>query len=479
MPQDALTESKIVAKDREPRKPDRRAVSLTEVGKLFEKLPPHAIEAEMSLLGSMLLDPAVVGDVIQVIRSGDDFYSSAHGAIFDTIVELYDKHSTLDLITLNQILIDRDVLSAVGGPDYLAEIGMSVPTAAHAPHYARMVRDKAIIRQLIQVAGEVIHDAYNSPERAQEILDRSEHRIFHIAERYESTDFSALIDILNQQLKFIQDNDGPISGLLTGYADFDDLTGGLQPGELTILAARPSMGKTALALNLVEQIARQNHPVGLFSLEMSKGQLVQRLVSGRAGVDVQRIRRNMLSREELPRVASACAALAEMPVFVDDMASITLLQLRAKARRMASKHGIKAIFVDYLQLVSLGVRTESRQIEVSEISRGLKALARELEVPVVCMAQLNRGPEQREGHRPRLSDLRESGSIEQDADVVMLLHREDYYHKDDPAYQHTNTADLIIAKQRNGPTGVVGLIWDSTTTTFRNRAFDSPPPEFG
>ena len=489
--QDALTEAKPYAKDRDPRNPggsgrgQRKRIDPVEVGKLFEKLPPHAIEAEMSLLGSMLLDPQVIGEVVQVIRGGDDFFKPAHGAVFDSIVELYDKYSRLDLVTLHQLLLDRGVLAEIGGEDYLAELAMSVPSAAHAEYYARLVRDKAIIRQLIGIAGEIIFDAYNSPDAAQEILDTSENRIFHIAERYDTSSFSMLHDLLTETLKFVE-TDGPTSGILTGFHDYDEMTGGLQNGELTILAARPAMGKTALALNIAEQIASgivnrgEPCPVGVFSLEMGKGQLAQRLVSARAGVDVQRLRRNMINREELPRVRDACLELSRLPMLIDDVAAITLLQIRAKARRMKAKHNIKAIFVDYLQLISVGHRVESRQIEVSEISRGLKALARELDVPVVCLSQLNRGPENREGHWPRLSDLRESGSIEQDADVVLLLHREDYYHKEDSDYQPTNIAELNIAKQRNGPTGVVKLQWESRTTRFNNlAAYASQPREYG
>ncbi len=483
--QDALTEAKVYAKDRDPRnsrnpRDVRKRIDPVEVGKLFEKLPPHAIEAEMSLIGSMLLDPQVIGEVVQVIRGGDDFFKPAHGAVFDTIVELYDKHSRLDLVTLHQLLLDRGVLAEIGGEDYLAELAMSVPSAAHAEYYARLVRDKAIIRQLIGIAGEIIFDAYNSPDVAHEILDQSEHRIFQIAERYDASTFSMLQDLLAETLKFVE-TDGPTSGLLTGFHDYDELTGGLQNGELTILAARPSMGKTALALNIAEQISSgmtgrgEVCPVGVFSLEMGKGQLAQRLVSARAGVDVQKLRRNMINRDELPRVRDACLELGRLPMLIDDVASITLLQIRANARRMKAKHDIKAIFVDYLQLLSVGHRTESRQMEVSEISRGLKALARELELPVVVLSQLNRKSEDRPGNRPRLADLRESGSIEQDADVVLLLHREDYYHKDDQDWEAMNpekvgTAEVIIAKQRNGPTGVVRLQWDSRTTRFHNLA---------
>ena len=465
-----------------------RRASLTDIGKLFEKLPPHAIESEMSLLGAMLLDPQVIGDVVQIIRHGDDFFKSAHGAMYEAIVESYNENASVDLVTLNQKLVDRGILEAVGGQAYLIDIADSVPTAAHAEHYARQVREKAMVRQLIQTAGEIIHDAHHMPSEARGILDEAERKIFLIAERYENSDFRPLSELLDETLKWLQDTTDPVSGLLTGFTEYDQLTGGLQAGELTILAARPSMGKTALALNLAEQVAsgvgrKDACPVGFFSLEMSEEQLVHRLIAGNSGVDVQDLRRNNLGGDKANRVMQAIERLQKAPMYVDDVPSLSLLQLRAKARRMKAKHGIEAIFVDYLQLVTSGSRAESRQIEVSEISRGLKALARELSVPVVCLAQLNRGPEQREGHRPRLSDLRESGSIEQDADVVLLLHREAYFHKDDPDWKRENeerarTSEVIIAKQRNGPTGVVYLTWDEKITRFKNQTRINPPPGY-
>jgi replicative DNA helicase len=471
--QDAFTESK----PRKDRAREPRKVDPAEVGRLFEKLPPHAIEAEMSVLGSMLIDPQVVGDVIQIIRSGEEFYKPANGALFDVIVELYDKHARLDIVTLNQTLVDRGILEAVGGEHYLLEIVESVPSAANADYYARLVREKAVVRRLIDESARIIQTAYQSPEKAEGILDEAERAIFAIAERFDSTQTTSLAEEFEKTVRFLEE--GVVaSGLSTGFADFDEMTGGLQNGELLILAARPSMGKTAFALNIALNLASRQTPVGVFSLEMSRSQLAHRLIGGRARVDVQRLRRNMLGGEDNQRVVQACLDLRSMPLYVDDSASITLMQLRAKARRMRARHDIKALIIDYLQLITVGGRVESRQIEVSEISRGLKALARDLHVPVVCLAQLNRGPENREGHRPRLSDLRESGSIEQDADVVMLLHREDYYHKEAEGYEPTNVTDLIIAKQRNGPTGAVRLVWDSRSTTFHDAALHDVPPGY-
>ena len=448
---------------------------------LFESLPPHAIEAEMSLLGSILIDPQVLGDVIFIVRKGQDFYKPANGAIFDAMIELYDKHSSLDIVQLNQRLVDRNALDAVGGLDYLVQLASAVPSAANAQHYARLVREKATVRQLITAAGDILYDAYHSPDESQLILDRAESHIFHIAQQTESAQIETLHDLIRQTMERIEANLGnALTGIPTGFRELDEITTGLQAGEMVIIAARPSMGKTALVLNMAENMAMGGHAVGIFSLEMGKQQLVQRLLCARSGIDSQRLRRNMLKDLEYRALMAACDELQQAPIFIDDTPALSMLQLRAKARRMAAKHKVKAILIDYLQLMTAGGRVESRQIEVSEISRGVKAMARELQVPVICLSQLNRAAESREGHRPRMSDLRESGSIEQDADVVMLLHREDYYYKDDPDWAENNpdsigVAELILTKQRNGPTGTIKLSWIAQSTRFRDFARGSPP----
>ncbi len=452
-----------------------------QLAKLFESLPPHAIEAEMSLLGSILIDPQVIGDVIFIVKRGDDFFKPANGAIFDAMLELYDRHSTLDIVQLNQLLVDRNVLDAVGGLEYLVQLANSVPTAANALHYARLVREKANIRQLIAAAGEILYEAYNSPEEAQAILDRAESMIFQIAQQSEQTQIEGLNDLIRQTMERIEANLGQeLTGIPTGFSELDSMTTGLQAGEMIIIAARPSMGKTALVLNMAENMAMRGYGVGIFSLEMGKQQLVQRLLCARSGIDSQRLRRNMLREAEFRALMAACDELQQAPIYIDDTPGLSLLQLRAKARRMAAKHKVRAILIDYLQLMSAGGRVESRQIEVSEISRGVKAMARELNMPVICLSQLNRAAESREGHRPRMSDLRESGSIEQDADVIMLLHREDYYHKDDPEWLENNpdkvgVAELIVTKQRNGPTGTVPLTWVAASTRFRDYSPARPP----
>ncbi len=444
------------------------------LSQLFEQLPPHAIQAEMSLLGSMLIDPQVVGDVILVLRGGADFYKPANGALYDAMIQLYETKASLDIVQLNQVLQDRGVLEAIGGLSYLVELADAVPSAANAVHYARQVREKSCVRQLIDAAGEILYDAYHQPEDAQDLLQEAEQRIFHIAQQSEHSQAEELHVLLDHAMKQIEDNDGRlITGIPTGFAKLDEETSGFQRGEMIIIAGRPSMGKTALALNIAEQMALRGHPVGIFSLEMSRQQLVQRLLASRSGVSSQKLRRSNLNQSEFQRLHVACDELLKARMFIDDTAGLNLLHLRTKARRMVSNHRVEAILIDYLQLMSSGGRVESRQVEISEISRGVKAMARELNVPVVCLSQLNRSPEQREGHRPRMSDLRESGSIEQDADVVTMLHREEYYHKSDPDWVEHNedkvgVAELIITKQRNGPIGTVPLTWVEEITRFRD-----------
>jgi replicative DNA helicase len=472
--------------------------------KLFDTLPPFSLEAEMSLLGSMILDPKVVGDVIGMTPNGDCFYSEAHAAIFDALVRNYDRHRSGDLVQLSEALKDSGVLSDIGGAEYLVRLAEGVPSAANAPHYARIVREKWQLRRLIETAGQILYEAYNAGDAeggaAREVLDRAEQSIFKIAESSVGMDAETLEALLQQTLDMLDANfrhGRTITGLATGFYDLDQMTNGLQGGEMIVVAARPSMGKTAFMLNLAEQIAfggsphadaGPHTPVGIFSMEMSKQSVAQRLLCAHSGVDSQKMRRNLLSHDDFRRLAESCGALSEARMHIDDTPGLTVLLLRAKARRMVAQHGVKCIMVDYMQLMSApSAARESRQAEVSTISRGMKALARELNIPVVCLAQLNRGAEQREGHRPRMADLRESGSIEQDADVIMLLHREEYYHQQDPEWVEENAdkvgvAEVIIAKQRNGPTGTVELKWDAPTTRFHNLASRrsggyEPPPE--
>jgi replicative DNA helicase len=367
--------------------------------------------------------------------------------------------------------------------DYLLEVANSVPSAASATHYARLVKEKSVIRQLIAAAGGILQDAYSMPDEPQEVLNTAESRIFSIAQQSEQRHAESLEQLLNDAIEQIEKNEGRvITGVATGFTDLDEITSGFQPGEMIIVAARPSMGKTALALNIAENMVMSGTPVGMFSLEMSRQQLVQRLLSSRAAVSGHKLRRNMLSESDMQAIIRACDELMQSPFYIDDTPSLSIMQLRAKARRLKQSHDIGAVIIDYMQLMTSGKRAESRQQEVSEISRGIKALARELNVPVICLSQLNRAAEQREGHRPRLSDLRESGSIEQDADVVTMLHRETYYHINDPDWMAENEdkhslAELIVAKQRNGPTAAIKLTWESKCTRFYDWTDASPPSD--
>ncbi|MCB9848228.1 MAG: replicative DNA helicase [Phycisphaeraceae bacterium] len=440
----------------------------------------------MSLLGALILDPKVVADVIQIIRTGDAFYAPAHAAIYDAIVTNYDFHQSGDIVQLAESLKQTGALDAVGGVNYLVRLGEAVPSTTSAPHYARIVAENARLRRLIDAAGQMLYDAHHAgdfgPDGAREVLDKAERLIFEIAEQSQTNDAEHLKELLHRALEILESSEGrAVTGVATGYPDLDEMTSGLQPGELVIVAARPSMGKTALALNLAEQIALsgahgKRAPVAFFSLEMSRQAVASRIMCARSGVDSHLVRTNRLNEEHYRKLIQACGDLAEAPIYIDDTPSMTILALRARARRLAAQHGVKCIMIDYLQLLTApGSARESRQVEVSAISRGIKALARELDVPVVCLAQLNRGSEQREGHKPRMSDLRESGSIEQDADVIALLHREEYYHAADPEWAEENPervgmAELIIAKQRNGPTGTVNLVWDNRTTRFKPHA---------
>ena len=441
-----------------------------DVSKLFDKLPPQALEAECALLGSMILDWRVCGEVIQILKGADDLYKPAHAAIYETLVELYDQVQSIDMVQLRQRLDDKGQLDQIGGLDYLIELAESVPSAASAVYYANIVHEKSALRRLIESAGTILDDCYNSSEPVGELLDKAERAIFEIAESKTTQDAAELGELLQETYDNLQSDDGMRTGVETGFFELDEMTNGLQPGELIIVAARPSMGKTALALNMAEHMAATTkQPCAVFSLEMSRQQLAQRLLCSRSGVDSHKLRRNMLTQDDFGKLALTVGELSEAPLLIDDTPGLTLLSLRAKARRLAARNDIKAIFIDYLQLMS-APGSESRQQEVSNLSRGIKALARELSVPVVCLSQLNRAAEQREGHRPRMSDLRESGSIEQDADVVMMLHREDYFHRGEEDYEDNNTAEVIMAKQRNGPTGTVRLHFHGPTTRFHNLA---------
>jgi replicative DNA helicase len=478
-------------------RPRREARSPQSFAKLYEKPLPYSLEAEMALLGSMILDPKVVPDVMALLAgAAKDFYSEQHAAIYQALIDVYDRIPDADGVAIVDALRDRGQLEQIGGADYISKLAYETPSSAGASRYARMVSDKARLRRLIDAADQIIYDALNvgqfGVDGAREVIDAAESLVFEIAQEDQKADPQSLAELLEVELERLRAAEGRgISGAATGFVDLDKLLSGLQAGEMIVIAARPSMGKTALALNIAEQVARGGRtpdepskgahvPVGVFSLEMSKGALVQRLLSAFSQVDSHRMRTGHLSQSEMASLHTHAEGLAETPIYIDDTPGLTVLALRARARRMVAQHSVRAIMIDYLQLLTApGSARESRQVEVSAISRGLKALARELKVPVVCLSQLNRASEQREGNRPRMSDLRESGSIEQDADVVVLLHREDYYHLQNPQWAQenpdkVNTAELIVAKQRNGPTGTVHLTWDPKTTRFRNYAGYTP-----
>jgi len=440
---------------------------------------PQSLAAEAAVLGSMLIDPACIGQVVEQIKT-DAFYRIEHQMIFDALIVLYEKNKGggIDGVLLRDELTKRGQLSEVGGVEYLAKIVDSVPSSANVMYYAGIIKDKMLLREVIGAAGQVLDDAYSESGETNEKLDDAERRIFAIADKKISGSASVLRDLVIQALEFIEKRDGRhITGLPTGYIGLDELTCGLQNGDMIIIAGRPSMGKTSLVLNIAEHLGvDEKIPVAIFSLEMGRQQLAERFLCSRSGIESQLVRKGMLTTENRQQLVEAGGILFEAPIYIDDTAGLTPLELRGKARRLSSQHDIRCVIVDYLQLMSLGAgMVESRQQEITAISRYLKALARELNVPVVVLSQLNRAPEGREDHRPRMSDLRESGSIEQDADVVMLLHREDYYHHGQDGYQENNTAELIIAKQRNGPTGSIKLTFREKCTRFESASFAEEP----
>jgi replicative DNA helicase len=442
------------------------------VARQFDKLPPHSIEAEMCLLGSMMLDKEIVGQAVQIVDR-DAFYQADHQIIFDTLLKLYEQNKNIDAIIVREELVKRGLYEEIGGRDYLAAILNKVPSAAHGAHYAGVVREKALLRQLIAASNDILRDAYAPHEQAEHVLDKAEKRIFEIAEKKVSGAMVPMEDVLHEVFEMIE-NRGQ-RGIETGFFELDDMMNGLQNGEMVIVAARPSMGKTAIAMNMIEHIAADSRlPCAIFSLEMSKQQLAQRMLCSRGEIDAHKLRKGLLQAHEYAHLANVVGELAKAPIWVDDSPGLTPLDLRAKARRLKLQHDVKCIMIDYMQLMD-NPGVESRQQQISEISRGVKAVARELSIPVICLSQLNRASEGRDGHRPRMSDLRESGSIEQDADVIMLLHREDYYRMSEPDFQPDNIAEVIIAKQRNGPTGTVKLTFLNKATRFANLSAGSDP----
>lgn len=433
------------------------------------KLPPQNQEAEMAVLGSMLIEEEAIPQALELVDA-DCFYKEANKQIFSAILDLYNAQKSVDFITLSEELKRRNSLESTGGVAYLTTLTETVPTAANVQHYARIVKEKSILRFLISNATRIVSESYDTTGDVEELLDRAEKLIFEISDHHAKGGYVVLKDIIKDSIETIDrlyQKKTHVTGVPTGFLDFDKQTAGLQNSDLIVIAGRPSMGKSALALSIAEYAALiEKIPVGFFSLEMSKEQLVQRLLCSHAKVDTHKVRSGFLAPSDWPKLTAAAGKLSEVPIFVDDSPAISALELRAKARRLKSHHDIKLIVVDYLQLMrGMVSRPESRQQEISEISRSLKALARELHIPVIAISQLSRAVEARQDHRPQLSDLRESGAIEQDADVVVLLLREEYYF---PTEENKGIAEVIIAKQRNGPVGSIRLAFIKEYMRFEN-----------
>ncbi len=443
----------------------------------LRKVPPQSLEAEESVLGGILLDSHALDRVIEVMGP-DDFYRETNRKIFLTMLALTERGEPIDLITLTDSLKTRNELQEIGGATYLAELIDKVPSAANIAYYARIVREKAVLRNLITVSGEIVSRAYTGQEDIERFLDEAERLIFDVSEQRIRPAFSKVGDMIMDTIKAIEqlyERKELVTGVPTGFPDLDQKTAGFQPADLVIIAARPSMGKTAFVLNIAQYVAMQTQTaVGIFSLEMAKEQLVMRMLCAEARVDNAKVRAGYLAERDFPRLAMAAGRLAEAPIYIDDTPGQNVLELRAKARRLKREANLGLIIIDYLQLMRGLTAQENRTQELAEISRSLKALAKELDIPVVALSQLNRQVELRADKRPVMSDIRESGSIEQDADVIMFIYRDEVYHAES---EEEGTAEIIIGKQRNGPTGMVRLAWRSEYTRFDNLVDTFAEPE--
>ena len=435
---------------------------------LIKRVLPHSVEAEQSVIGSMIMDRDAIMTASEVITS-EDFYQSQYGVLFDAMLELYNEGKPVDLVTLQERLREKDVPPEISSLEFAKDLLDAVPTSANVRHYATIVQEKSMLRKLIKVNEEIANTCYLAKERTEDILEETEKKIFYLLQYRSTGDFVPIKQVVLNALDKIEKaskNKGTVTGIPTGFIDLDYKTSGFQPSDLILIAARPSMGKTAFVLNVAQNMAfKEGKTVAIFSLEMSKEQLVNRLFSLESKVDSQALRTGNLTDEDWAKLIEGAAVVGKSNLIIDDTPGISIAELRSKCRKFKLEHNLGIIIIDYLQLMSGGKRSESRQQEISEISRSLKAVARELNVPVVALSQLSRAVEQRPDHRPMLSDLRESGAIEQDADVVMFLYRDDYYNKDT---DKKNIAEVIIAKQRNGPIGTVELVWLPNYTKFAN-----------
>lgn len=429
------------------------------------KSMPQSIEAEQSVIGAMIIDKNAIVQVTERLRE-DDFYRDGHREIYKAIVEMFKQDMAVDLITLLEFLKSTDKLDNAGGVSYITEISSAVTTTANLSSYIKIVEQKAILRRLIRASTKIIEDSYNKQSEVENVVESAEKKIFEIAENRTSTDVEPLNQVLERgflEIERIFNNKGEITGVGSGIKDLDAKTSGFQKGDMVLIAARPSMGKTTFALNIAENAAiKEGKSVVIFSLEMSKEQLAYKLLCSEANIDMLKLRTGALEDNDWQNIARAAGPLSKAKIYIDDTAGVSVMEMRSKCRRLKIEHGIDLILIDYLQLMS-GSNNESRQQEVSEISRSIKALAKEMECPVIALSQLSRAPEQRADHRPMLSDLRESGSIEQDADVVMFLYRDEYYNKET---EDKNVCECIIAKQRNGPVGTVSMSFMGALSKF-------------
>jgi replicative DNA helicase len=437
-----------------------------------DKVPPQSIEAEQSVLGSLMIDKNAIIKIADLVNE-DDFYKNSHGKIYKTMLYLYEHHEPIDLLSLSNRLKETGEMEQIGGRSYLASLANAVPTAANIVHYAKIVAKKSVLRKLIDNASQIVSAAYDETGEIDKTLDEAEQKIFSVSQKHIRQDFTPVKPILEEAFDRIDElhkNKGKLRGIPTGFGDLDNILAGLQKSNLIILGARPSVGKSSLGLDLVRHAAvKEKVPVGIFSLEMSKEEVIDRLICAEANIDLWKLRTGRLSdsgeNDDFSRIGHAMGVLSEAPIFVDDSASINVMEMRTMARRLQAEHGLKMLVIDYLQLMEGRGNTDNRVQEVSEISRSLKGLARELNIPIVALSQLSRGIESRTDQRPKLSDLRESGSIEQDADVVLFIYREDKTKTDS---ENKNIAEIMVAKHRNGPVGSVKLFFNEQTTSFKN-----------
>jgi replicative DNA helicase len=439
----------------------------------LERIPPQSIDAEQAVLGSLLVNPESLSRVVDIIHA-EHFYRKSHQLIFAAIIDIYEKNEPIDIITVSAFLKDQGKLELVGGRQYLSDLALSIATTANVEYYSKLVTEKSLLRNLIKAGTDIVQTCYEDGVDADQAVDKAERLVFGIAQRRDNGSLVAIKEVVNESFARIEqryEQRDALSGLSTGFYDLDDMTSGWQRSDLVIVAARPSMGKTAFTLNLAQHAAvESNAPVAVFSLEMSKEQLVQRLLCSEAKIDANKLRTGYLQTNDWTALAAAMGRLGEAPLFIDDSPICGVLDIRAKCRRLkAEQKDLGLIIIDYIQLMTGkgGKSSDNRVQEVSEISRGLKTLARELNTPVIALSQLSRAVEARQNKRPMLSDLRESGSIEQDADIVMFIYRDDYYN---PESEHRGEAEIIIAKQRNGPVGTVELLYQASITRFLNKA---------